>query len=280
MAEHTTTGNSPIRVTVCGAMGKMGQEVVKAVLADNALQLVGAVDRNCVGQDAATQVGLASPCGVLVTEDLAATLAQTASDVCVDFTHPDAILQNALTIIGAGCRPVIGTTGLSEAGTEQIRQGLQQKNIGGLIVPNFAIGAVLLMKFAKEASQYFEHAEIIELHHNRKADAPSGTSLKTAALMLEGLQAGGRTQFVGSEVPEQETVAGARGAAADGNIHIHSVRLPGLIAHQEVIFGGPGQLLTLRHDSMDRQSFMPGVVLAAKRVMNIQGLVYGLEHLL
>lgn len=271
---------APIRVAVCGAMGKMGREVVKAVLADPALQLVAAIDRQCVGKDAALETGASKSCGVAVTESLKDSLIQSKAQACVDFTHPQAIMQNALETIEAGCRPVIGTTGLSPEEIGKIETALQQKGIGGMVVPNFAIGAVLMMKFARDAAKYFDHAEIIELHHNRKADAPSGTAIKTAELMSEAIRERGKAGFIGSEVEEKETHPGARGASVAGNVHIHSVRLPGFIAHQEVILAGPGQILTLRHDSMDRLSFMPGVVLAVKHVMGVSGLIYGLENIL
>jgi 4-hydroxy-tetrahydrodipicolinate reductase len=269
-----------VRVAVCGASGKMGKEVVKAVLADPQLSLVAAIDRFGVGIDAATGAGCPEPCGVAIQADLVPALKATNAQVCVDFTHPDGILANTLATIEAGVRPVVGTTGLSPENLNTIEAALQKAQLGGMVVPNFAIGAVLMMKFAQQAAQYFDHAEIIELHHNRKADAPSGTAIKTAELMSEGLQASGKQAFVGSEVAETETHTGARGARVAANVHIHSVRLPGLVAHQEVILGGPGQILTLRHDSMDRTSFMPGVVLAVKRVMDLTGLVYGLEHIL
>lgn len=279
-ATQAASVSGTIRVAVCGAMGKMGKEVVKAVMADPQLQLVGAVDRASIGKDAGLEAGSSEASGVPVAENLTQVLQSSNAQVCVDFTHPSCIFDNAMAIIAAGCRPVIGTTGLEADAIEKIRKALTEKGLGGLVVPNFAIGAVLMMKFAQEAARYFEHAEIIELHHNRKADAPSGTSLKTAELMLEGLKGSGKEAFIGSEVPEKETVSGARGATVNGNIHIHSVRLPGFIAHQEVLLTGPGQILTLRHDSMDRQSFMPGVVLAATKVMELNGLVYGLEHIL
>jgi 4-hydroxy-tetrahydrodipicolinate reductase len=158
---------------------------------------------------------------------------------------------------------------------EALRQQLEQLDLGGMVIPNFAIGAILLMKFAKEAAQYFDHAEIIELHHNRKADAPSGTSIKTAQLMSESC-----AQFGTTNQPEKETITGARGATTKAGIHIHSVRLPGLLAHEEVLLGGPGQLLTLRHDSFDRTCFMPGVLLCIKKVVDLSGLVYGMEEIL
>jgi 4-hydroxy-tetrahydrodipicolinate reductase len=207
--------------------------------------------------------------------DLHELLTREKPDVCVDFTHPDAVFGNAMAMIQAGCRPVIGTTGLSQAQLAELDAALRAKGLGGMVVPNFAIGAVLMMKFAQEAAKYFDHAEIIELHHNKKADAPSGTAIKTAELMRQS-----QSQFGPTNAPEKETITGARGAAGPADIHIHSVRLPGYIAHQEVILGGPGQILTIRHDSMDRACFMPGVALACKKVLGLTGLVYGLEHIL
>lgn len=264
-----------LRVAVCGAKGKMGREVVKAVLEAPDLRLVGAVvsdDRNepvndFFNTDQAPDLRFES--------DLSAMLHREKPDVCVEFTHPDVVLGNALRIIEAGCRPIIGTTGLDDAALAKVDGALTAARLGGMVVPNFAIGAVLMMMFARDAARYFDHAEIIELHHNRKADAPSGTALKTAALMRES-----RANFGTTNAPEKETVAGARGASDESGIHIHSVRLPGFIAHQEVIFGSPGQILTIRHDSADRACFMPGVLLAVRKVMTLSGLVYGLEHIL
>jgi 4-hydroxy-tetrahydrodipicolinate reductase len=268
--------DAKIRVVISGATGKMGREAVKTVLNDPALELVGAVARHDAGEDAGLMAGAAQPCGVLLTGHLAETLAASQADVCVDLTHPEAVFSNTISIIEAGCRPVIGTTGLTPEQLSQVRALLEAKGLGGMVVPNFAIGAVLLMKFAAEAAKYLEYAEIIELHHNRKADAPSGTALKTAELMADARSSG----FGLDNAAEKETLPGARGGDGPAGIRIHSVRLPGLVAHQEVLFGGPGQLLTLRHDSLDRSSFMPGIVLCVKRVMTLSGLVYGMEHIL
>ncbi|MBX2859995.1 MAG: 4-hydroxy-tetrahydrodipicolinate reductase [Vampirovibrio sp.] len=271
---------SPISVAVSGALGKMGREVVKTVLADSELTLAGVVDLSCVGQDVATAIGLSESCGILVQESLTAMLTEKKPQVCVDFTHPSSALSNTLAIVDADCRPVIGTTGLSDADMEAIRQALNTKKLGGMVVPNFAIGAVLMMKFAKEASKYLDHAEIIELHHNQKADAPSGTADNTAKGMVEALKESGKSQFGSTNKPEKEMISGARGALVEGNLRIHSVRLPGFVAHQEVIFGSSGQILTLRHDSLDRACFMPGVALSAKKVVELTGLVIGLEDVL
>lgn len=272
---ETNAAVKTIRVAVCGAKGKMGQEVVKTVLNDPELSLSGAVDLHSLNETINDFYGVSEAPGMRFDRNLKDLLARETPDVCVDFTNPDAVFKNSLAIIEAGSRPVIGTTGLSTEQLAQLDEALKARGLGGLVVPNFAIGAVLMMKFAQEAAKYFDHAEIIELHHNKKADAPSGTALKTAELMRQS-----QPKFGPTNSPEKELIAGARGAADEANIHIHSVRLPGFIAHQEVILGSPGQILTIRHDSTDRACFMPGVALAAKKVMNLKGLIYGLEHIL
>lgn len=264
-----------IRVGVCGALGKMGQEVVKTVLADPALELVGTADLNGKDRTLKEATNGSIPSEVKIHSDLNAMLTQAKPQVVVDFTHPSTVLSNGLAIIQAGARPIIGTTGLSEENLNTLGEALKTAQLGGLVAPNFALGAVLMMKFAQEAAKYFEHAEIIEMHHNQKADAPSGTSIKTAELMAES-----RQKFGVTNAPEKETYPGARGGKGPADIQIHSVRLPGYVAHQEVLFGGQGQILTLRHDSIDRTSFMPGVAMACQKIMDRQGLIYGLEHLL
>lgn len=264
-----------IRVAVSGALGKMGSEVVRTVVNDSALKLVGAVDPNGMQESVNTRFGFGREMDLGFDSCLKTMLSREKPDVCVDFTRPDAVFDNTVAIVEAGCRPIIGTTGLSAEQMDWIDQALKDKGLGGMMVPNFAIGAVLMMKFAQEASKYFDHAEIIELHHNKKADAPSGTALKTAELMRRSQESFGLTN-----APEKETLPGARGATGPADIHIHSIRLPGLVAHQEVLFGGTGQTLSIRHDSIDRTSFMPGVALAIKKVGELHGLVYGLEHIL
>lgn len=267
-----------VKVAVCGALGKMGQEVVKTVLNDPELDLVGVADVG--GADRPVSQALGLPSEIPVRADLKVMLTESRPQVCVDFTHPSVVLGNTLAMVEADCRPVIGTTGLSPENLETIRASLAVKGLGGMVVPNFAIGAILMMKFARQAAKYFDHAEIIELHHNKKADAPSGTAIKTAELMAAALAETGNSGFGPTNAPEKEIFEGARGGQGPGNIQIHSVRLPGLVAHQEVLFGGPGQMLTIRHDSLDRTSFMPGVALACKEVMKRSGLTYGLEEIL
>jgi 4-hydroxy-tetrahydrodipicolinate reductase len=193
----------------------------------------------------------------------------------VDFTHPDSVYENVRSAIAYGVRPVVGTTGLSPEQIEELSKFADKASTGCLIIPNFSIGMVLLQQAAISASRYFDHVEIIELHHNQKADAPSGTAIKTAEMLAELGK-----QFNPQQVKETETTAGARGALMEENIRIHSVRLPGLIAHQEVIFGATGQIYTLRHDTSDRSCYMPGVLLCIRKVTELKNLVYGLEKIL
>lgn len=263
-----------IKVAVCGACGKMGQEVIKAVLSQEDIQLVAAIDIHNTGKDIGELVNNTST-GVIITKDLQETLINSNPDVIVDFTSPELIYANSLVAIECGVRPVIGTTGLSEEQLSELEKLSKEKEISVLIAPNFAIGAILMMKYAAQASVYFENAEIIELHHNRKKDAPSGTAIKTAQLMTEA-----RAKFSTDNIPETEFIEGARGGVTDSNIHIHSVRLPGYIASQEVIFGSMGQTFTIRHDSFNRECYMDGVLLAIRHVMKNNNFVYGLEHVL
>lgn len=248
-----------IRVLVNGARGRMGQEVVRAVRAEPDLDLVGETD---------------------LGDDLAASIREKAPKVVVDFTQPAAAAINAETILRAGAHPVVGTTGFTTRDIEALRKLSQELERGGVIAPNFAIGAVLLMKFAAEAVRWFPDVEVIEYHHEKKLDAPSGTALKTIDLIIDSLSRQPTSSIARPEtVAEAESVPGARGGRHRG-IRVHSVRLPGFVAHQEVIFGGPGQILTLRHDAPSRESFMPGVIFAIRKAPTLDKLVYGLEHLL
>jgi 4-hydroxy-tetrahydrodipicolinate reductase len=271
---------APIPVIVNGAAGKMGREVIKAIAQADDMTLIGALDRNpsVAGQDAGEVAGC-GPVEVPILPDMEATCAMAAQEkqppVMVDFTHPDSVYENIRAAIAYGVRPVVGTTGLSETQIQDLADFADKASIGCLIIPNFCIGVVLLQQAAIQASKYFDHVEIIELHHNQKADAPSGTAIKTAQMLGEL----GKT-YNPPSVNEAETIDGARGAIGSENIRIHSVRLPGLIAHQEVIFGAPGQIYTLRHDTSDRASYMPGVLLSVREVIKLKSLVYGLEKLL
>jgi 4-hydroxy-tetrahydrodipicolinate reductase len=217
-----------IKVIVNGAKGKMGLETVRAVQAEKDLDLVAQTD---------------------LGDDLAKVIKENKADVVIDFTQPKAAMGNIRTILENGAHGVIGTTGLTEENLHEAKMLCDKFKVNCLVAPNFAVGAVLMMRFAKEAIKYMPSAEIIEYHHESKKDKPSGTAIKTGHLM-------------GKEVP------------------IHSVRLPGLVAHQEVIFGGLGQTLTIRHDSLSRESFMPGVIMAVRKIKSLKGLVYGLEQIL
>jgi 4-hydroxy-tetrahydrodipicolinate reductase len=248
--------SEPIRVGVLGARGRMGQQVCKAVDAAADLELVAMVDAG----------------------DWLFSVADAGSQVLVDFTHPDVVMDNIRFAIDQGIHAVVGTTGFTREKLDTVREWLTEapSDLGVLIAPNFGIGAVLSMRFAQLAAPYYESAEVVELHHPNKADAPSGTAIRTAEVIAEARKDAG----LGSP-PDATTQAraGARGAEVDG-VHVHALRISGLVAHQEIVFGAEGETLTIRHDSLDRVSFMPGVLLAVRNVMNRPGLTLGLEPLL
>ena len=278
------TGSIPVVVT--GALGRMGAEVIRAVQAAPDCHLVGAVDNTPgkEGQDVGELLGLHT-IEVAVTADLEGCLcasSQAVRDagpgkgaVMVDFTHPSVVYANTRAAIAYGVHPVIGTTGLSPAQLDDLQSFSDKASIGGAVIPNFSVGMVLLQQAAAAAARFYDHAELTELHHNRKADAPSGTCIKTAELMEELGK-----QFNESEVDEHESLAGSRGGQRPSGLRLHSLRLPGLVAHQEVMFGSPGETYTLRHDTIDRAAYMPGVLLCVRKVRQLQALVYGLERLL
>ena len=248
-----------IKVAVCGAMGKMGKEVCQAVL-------------DCPDTELVAKIDIASDEMYHHIEDANRVV---DIDVLVDFTQPKSIFENAKYCLNNGIKIVIGTTGLKDEEIEFLKKLSQEKNTGCLIAPNFSTGAVLMMMFARQAAKYFDNAEIIELHHNQKKDAPSGTAIKTASMMAEV-----KDDFTKNNCPETETIEGARGGNSYSNIHIHSVRIPGYIASQEVIFGSSGQIMTIRHDSMDRKCYMQGVLLAVKHVAEKNDFVYGLDNIM
>ena len=254
---------TPLQIAVFGASGRVGQTVVDAVRAAPDMNLVAGVDQVAQTVDFAW------------FDDAAAAIRETRPDVAIDFTVADAAAANALSAIEAGVSPVIGTTGMSADQVEAIRSAAASEGVGAFIAPNFAIGAVLMMAMAQLAAPHLDHVEVIELHHDQKIDAPSGTAAHTAELIAQAR--GGRAAI---DAPtERFTLPGVRGGVNHG-VRVHSVRLPGFVAHQEVIFGALGQTLTIRHDSTSRDSFMPGVLMAARRVRDLPGLVIGLEHLL
>ncbi|MBC8123071.1 MAG: 4-hydroxy-tetrahydrodipicolinate reductase [Gemmatimonadaceae bacterium] len=268
---------APIPVIVVGCTGKMGLEVVRAVSAATDMTLAGAVDRQHLDADIGELAGI-GPLEIPVTDQLEVTCAMVAQErqpgVMVDFTHPRGLYERVRTAIAYGVRPVIGTTGLAAEQVRELAEFADKASTGCIIAPNFAIGVVLLQQAAMRAAEYFDHVEIVELHHNQKADAPSGTALQTAQML-----SGTGKSFNASEVQEQELLRGCRGGEMAG-IRIHSLRLPGLLAHQEVIFGGNGQTYTLRHDTTDRRAYMPGVLQAIRKVLALKNLVYGLEKIL
>jgi 4-hydroxy-tetrahydrodipicolinate reductase len=260
----------PIRVVVAGALGKVGSELVTALLRQPDLHLVGAVEVRGREDSLSLPDGSLLPLG----SDASVILERTRPHVLVDFTRPDAAMHNVRAAFKHHVSPVVGTTGLSAEDLAEIGDLCAATGTGAVVASNFALGAVLLMHFAGIAARYFDHAEIIELHHDQKADAPSGTALTTARLIREAHR-GDLTAGATSK----QTLEGTRGGEL-GGVHIHSVRLPGLVAHQEVIFGGLGQTLTIRHDSISRESFAPGVLLAIRQVVKRKHLVNGLEDLL
>jgi 4-hydroxy-tetrahydrodipicolinate reductase len=252
----------------------MGSEAVRAVSAEKDLQLVGAFDSFGAGRDVGEAAGIGAN-GVIIGDSLARVLKDSKADVVVDFTTAEGFESRASAILKTGCRLVTGTTGIDDGTMKRVARLAAQKKLGVLIAPNFAIGAVLMMQFAEKAAAYMPDCEIVELHHNRKLDAPSGTALATA----EKIAAARRGLKVSPDPTKTVKLDGARGGDS-GGVHVHSIRLPGFLAHQEVIFGGPGQTLTIRHDTISRECFMPGVVLAARRIMERGELIIGLENLL
>ena len=248
--------SEPIRVGVLGARGRMGQEVCRAVDAAPDLDLVAMVDAG----------------------DWLFSVADAGAQVVVDFTHPDVVMDNVRFAIDQGMHAVVGTTGFTEERLATVRDWLAADgpSLGVLVAPNFGIGAVLSMVFAQLAAKYYDSAEVVELHHPNKADAPSGTAVRTAQLIAEARRTAG---LPASPDATSQSLDGARGADVDG-VHVHALRIAGMVAHQEIVFGTEGETLTIRHDSLHRSSFMPGVLLGVRSVVSRPGLTVGLEPLL
>ena len=263
-----------IKVAIAGARGKMGMEAVHTVMNNAGMDLVAVLDY----KEVATTLGelelFPNHYEVPIYTDFEQLVTDTLPDVLVDLTNPHFVYEHTKQALLHNVRPVIGTTGFTEEQLQELKDLANEKQIGCIIAPNFAIGAILMMKFAKEAAKFFPDVEIIEMHHDQKLDAPSGTGIKTAQMISEVREA-----KVQGHPNEKETHAGARGANYEG-MHIHSVRLPGLVAHQQVLFGGTGELLTIRHDSLNRGSFMGGVAFCIGEVMKRNTLVYGLENII
>ena len=247
-----------IKVAVCGANGKMGREVVSAVKSAEDMELTARIDIIC-GE----------------FNSIEKAHQEREIDVLVDFTQPQSIYENAKYCLNNKINMVIGTTGLKDEQREELKELSNKNKTACFIAPNFSTGAVLMMMFAKTAAKYFNNAEIIELHHNQKKDAPSGTAIRTAKMMAEV-----NDNFTTGNCSEVETIEGSRGGTSYNNIHIHSVRMPGFMASQEVIFGANGQTLKIRHDSTTRDCYMPGVLLAVRYIFDKGGFVYGLDNIL
>ncbi|WP_182199398.1 4-hydroxy-tetrahydrodipicolinate reductase [Paraliobacillus salinarum] len=262
-----------IKVIVAGPRGKMGSEALRMIKKHDDLTLVACLDMENDGLKVNEVPGLPDFNATIYT-DIDTCFQAVEADVLIDLTAPEVGYQHTKAAIEYGIRPVVGTTGFTKEQLQELTDLAEEKQIGAVIAPNFAIGAVLMMEFSKWAAKYFPDVEIIEKHHDQKLDAPSGTAVKTAELIRQE-----RTSKVQGHPNEKETIEGARGADYDG-MRIHSLRLPGLVAHQEVIFGGPGENLTIKHDSFHRESFMSGIKFSIDHVMKLDVLVYGLENLL
>lgn len=259
-----------INVGVVGASGKMGEQVVNAVLSDNETELICAVDKFGAGGEIVPDL--------FIKEDIEEAIKETKPDIVVDFTQPSTVFENIQKYMNLQVKSVIGTTGLTLEQINEIEKISKANNTGILIAPNFSLGAILMMKFASDASKYFNNAEIIEFHHNQKKDAPSGTSIKTAQMMMKNNQ-----NFKLGNCVEKETIQGARGGCyKEGNseIQIHAVRMPGFVASQEVIFGADGETLKIHHDTINRECYMKGVLLAIKYLYKNNEFIYGLENIL
>ncbi|MBE1554131.1 4-hydroxy-tetrahydrodipicolinate reductase [Sporosarcina limicola] len=263
-----------IKVAIAGARGRMGSAAVESILAAINIEVVAVLDYKYEGKylhgtEVNDKLG-----GVPIYTSLANLAAVEKPDVLLDLTDPDAVFKNAQDALALGIRPVVGTSGLSKEDIDRLSDLATKGQIGGIIAPNFSIGAVLMMKFSAMAARYLGDIEILEMHHDRKVDAPSGTAVKTVEMIREV-----RKQHKQGHPEEKEHQQGARGADVEG-MKIHSIRLPGLLAHQEVLLGGTGELLSIRHDSFDRSCFMPGILMAIRTVMERKELVYGLENIL
>lgn len=258
-----------LRILVNGALGKMGGQVIQAVNQAEDLELVGGVDVHGAGRTVLSKAG-----SLEVAQDLSKALQLFQPDVVVDFTRPDVVMDNLHTILSAGIHGVIGTTGFDQEKLAQVKKWAEAYHTSVLIAPNFAMGAVVMMKLAAEAAKYFSDVEIIEKHHDQKLDAPSGTALLTAQMITKVRQAHHQ-----GRPDEKETLTGVRGGSVEG-IRIHSMRLPGYVASQEVVFGSQGETLKIVNDPVNRECYMPGVILACRKIKEYQGLIYGLEKIL
>lgn len=262
---------APIAVLVHGALGRMGQQVLSALCRDPELEPIAAVDLRAQREYLTLPDGSGN---IPLSSQLEPVISSFRPDALVDFTVATAVLPMARTAARHRVNLVIGTTGLAPAELDEIEDLCHEYDIGAIVAPNFSLGAVVMAHLAKIAARFFDYAEVIEMHHEQKADAPSGTAIATAEKMVEA-----RGKAFSYASPEKESLFGSRGAQFQG-VALHSLRMPGLLAHQEVVFGGPGETLRIRHDTISRECYMPGVILAIKKVSKIKGLVLGLDKLL
>ena len=262
-----------IKILLNGAGGKMGRSMSAGIMAEKDMEIVAAVDLKGVGGDLGLLAGN-EPNGLPISEDLSAAILKAKPEVMVDFTSPQAVLNNLRIALPFSLPCVVGTTGLNEQELAEVDALARAHSAAVFFAPNFALGAVLMMRFAQEAARYFPHAEVIERHHDQKLDAPSGTAVTTLELMARE-----RQEIAQGAAQEFERLAGARGGNYQG-MRVHSVRLPGYVATQEVVFGAEGQLLTIRHDAINRDCYLPGLLLAIRKINSLSGLVVGLEKLL
>lgn len=267
--------NRMTRVLLTGATGKMGLEAVKTIFSEKDLQLVGCIGNSrFIGEDIGLIAGIGK-IGVIISADLTNELETKKPDIVVDLTHGEAAVKIIAEVLAKGINCITGSTGFSEEELTEIKKLTLEKGLTTMVIPNFSVGAVLMTLLAQKAANYFEHAEIIEMHHEAKKDSPSGTAIKTAEMLYQ------INPELNQKLPSSpfEKIAGVRGGVL-ANVNIHSIRMPGFVASQEVIFGGLGQTLTIRHDTINRQAFMPGIILCIRKMQDYKGFIYGLETLL
>ena len=280
----TKNSMKTIPVLVSGALGRMGSEVVNSILNSPDCELVAAIDINKknYGKNISQLLNVKSS-EVIVSNDLEGSLCSISQEyrndsikpVLVDFTHPDSVFENTRSAIAYGISPIVGTTGLSPSQINELASFAQKANVGCAIIPNFSVGMVLLQQAASVAAKFYDNIELIEMHHNQKADSPSGTCIKTAEMIEEYPK-----KYNQNLVKESESLKGVRGGIRNSGLNIHSIRLPGLLAHQVVIMGSPGETYTIKHDTIDRKAYMPGVLQAIRKIGKFDSLVYGLEKLI
>jgi 4-hydroxy-tetrahydrodipicolinate reductase len=266
-----------IKVVIAGINGRMGKASARLILEDPELELVGAfgpAGASYVGADIGTLTHMPTT-GILVSNRIEELPAKVQPDVLLDFSLADAAVEHAKFALQHGFRPVIGASGLKEDKIKTLTELTAKQHLGAMVVPNFSVGAVLMMEFSRQAGAFFENVEIVEMHHTKKLDAPSGTAMHTASKLK---QSGNR--FNPKEVEEHELLPHSRGGQTDSGVRIHSLRLPGLISHQEVIFGAPGELLTIRHDSFNTDCFLKGIKMSIRAVMDLDELIVGLDQIL